>query len=171
MLRCFAPNCRSHDSANPEHQRASTTTRPPTTRITPHLNNTTRNSRTPTMLDVEDFDAVYRGITYTHGLVEEIQSFRTALGGRSYFERLVDLLNIKGWSISLITAQLLTRSRTKAVPAEDDAATPRASSTHRHVRTNPTQQALSGVLSTQRLVATTPRSHRAIRGLCARCLP
>jgi hypothetical protein len=53
------------------------------------------------MLDVEDFDAVYRGITYTHGLVEEIQSFRTALGGRSYFERLVDLLNIKGRSYSV----------------------------------------------------------------------
>jgi hypothetical protein len=50
------------------------------------------------MLDVEDFDAVYRGTTYTDGLDQEIQSYRAALGEPSYFERLLDLLNIKGRS-------------------------------------------------------------------------
>ncbi|EMD68762.1 hypothetical protein COCSADRAFT_109659 [Bipolaris sorokiniana ND90Pr] len=48
------------------------------------------------MLDVEDFDAVYRGLNYNEGLVQEIQSYRTALGGRTYFERLLVLLQIKG---------------------------------------------------------------------------
>ncbi|KAF1938958.1 hypothetical protein EJ02DRAFT_409417 [Clathrospora elynae] len=48
------------------------------------------------MLDVEDFDAVFRGLDYSDGLVAEIQEFRTALGGRTFFERLLDLLKIKG---------------------------------------------------------------------------
>lgn len=48
------------------------------------------------MLDIEDFDAVYRGLNYNEGLVQEIQSYRTALGGRTYFERLLVLLQIKG---------------------------------------------------------------------------
>jgi hypothetical protein len=50
------------------------------------------------MLDVEDFDAVYRNLYYNDGLVQEIQSYRTALGGRTFFERLLTLLNIKGKS-------------------------------------------------------------------------
>jgi len=48
------------------------------------------------MLDVEDFEAVYRDLYYTDGLVQEIQSYRTALGGRTFFERLLILLQIKG---------------------------------------------------------------------------
>jgi hypothetical protein len=48
------------------------------------------------MLDVEDFDRVYRGLNYNDGLVQEIQSYRTALGGRTFFERLLILLQIKG---------------------------------------------------------------------------
>lgn len=48
------------------------------------------------MLDVEDFDAVFRGLYYNEGLVQEIQSYRTALGGRTFFERLLVLLQIKG---------------------------------------------------------------------------
>ncbi|KAI4698004.1 hypothetical protein J4E85_006230 [Alternaria conjuncta] len=48
------------------------------------------------MLDIEDFDAVYRNLHYNDGLVQEIQSYRTALGGRTFFERLLTLLNIKG---------------------------------------------------------------------------
>lgn len=48
------------------------------------------------MLDVEDFEAVYRGLYYNDGLVQEIQSYRTALGGRTFFERLLSLLQIKG---------------------------------------------------------------------------
>lgn len=54
------------------------------------------SSPTAEMLDVEDFDAVYRGLNYNEGLVQEIQSYRTALGGRTYFERLLVLLQIKG---------------------------------------------------------------------------
>ena len=50
------------------------------------------------MLDVEDFDSVFRGTSYNDGLVHDIQSYRTALGGRNYFEKLVDLLQIKGMS-------------------------------------------------------------------------
>jgi hypothetical protein len=48
------------------------------------------------MLDVEDFSAVFRGLNYSPGLVSEIQEYRTALGGRTYFERLLELLKIKG---------------------------------------------------------------------------
>ena len=54
------------------------------------------------MLDVEDFNAVYHGLYYNDGLVQEIQSYRTALGGRTFFERLLTLLNIKGKSSSLL---------------------------------------------------------------------
>lgn len=53
------------------------------------------------MLDIEDFDAVYRNLHYNDGLVQEIQSYRTALGGRTFFERLLTLLNIKGKSRTL----------------------------------------------------------------------
>jgi hypothetical protein len=57
------------------------------------------------MLDIEDFDAVYHGLHYNDGLVQEIQSYRTALGGRTFFERLLTLLNIKGRlrSLSVLT--------------------------------------------------------------------
>ncbi|KAE8845005.1 hypothetical protein PTNB73_02941 [Pyrenophora teres f. teres] len=47
------------------------------------------------MKDVEDFDRVFQGLYYKDGLVQEIQSFRTALGGRTFFERLLMLLKIK----------------------------------------------------------------------------
>ncbi|KAF1839654.1 hypothetical protein BDW02DRAFT_563714 [Decorospora gaudefroyi] len=46
------------------------------------------------MLDVEDFDAVFQGLGYTDGLIHEIQQYRMVLGGRSFFERLLDLLKI-----------------------------------------------------------------------------
>jgi len=48
------------------------------------------------MKDVEDFDRVFQGLYYKDGLIQEIQSFRTALGGRTFFERLLMLLKIKG---------------------------------------------------------------------------
>jgi hypothetical protein len=48
------------------------------------------------MLDVEDFDAVFQGLNYTNGLVQQIQEYQHALGGQTFFERLLDLLKIKG---------------------------------------------------------------------------
>jgi hypothetical protein len=51
------------------------------------------------MLDIEDFEAVFPdGVTYTHGVVQQIQEFQHALGGRTFFERLLDLLKIQGRS-------------------------------------------------------------------------
>ncbi|KAF7451661.1 ELYS domain containing protein [Pyrenophora tritici-repentis] len=47
------------------------------------------------MKDVEDFDRVFQGLYYKDGLISEIQSFRGALGGRTFFERLLMLLKIK----------------------------------------------------------------------------
>ncbi|KAL1595601.1 hypothetical protein SLS59_008239 [Nothophoma quercina] len=48
------------------------------------------------MLDVEDFDAVFQGLNYTDGLVHQIQENQHSLGGQTYFERLLELLKIKG---------------------------------------------------------------------------
>lgn len=48
------------------------------------------------MLDVEDFDAVFQGLKYTDGLVQQIQEYQHALGGQTFFERLLELLKIKG---------------------------------------------------------------------------
>lgn len=48
------------------------------------------------MLDVEDFEAVFQGLNYTDGMVQQIQENQHALGGRTFFERLLDLLKIKG---------------------------------------------------------------------------
>jgi hypothetical protein len=51
------------------------------------------------MLDIEDFDAVFSdGVTYSDGIVQQIQEYQHALGGRTFFERLLDLLKIKGTS-------------------------------------------------------------------------
>ncbi|KAJ4365595.1 hypothetical protein N0V83_008215 [Neocucurbitaria cava] len=47
------------------------------------------------MLDVEDFDAVFQGLNYSHGIVEQILENQHALGGRTFFERLIELLKIK----------------------------------------------------------------------------
>lgn len=47
------------------------------------------------MLDVEDFDAVFQGVVYTHGIQETILDHQHALGGTTFFERLMDLLKIK----------------------------------------------------------------------------
>ncbi|KAF2846016.1 hypothetical protein T440DRAFT_511168 [Plenodomus tracheiphilus IPT5] len=48
------------------------------------------------MLDVEDFAAVFQGLNYTAGLVQEIQEYQHALGGRTFFERLLELLKMTG---------------------------------------------------------------------------
>lgn len=49
------------------------------------------------MLDVEDFDAVFQGLNYSSGIVHDIQECQHALGGKTFFERLLDLLKIKGF--------------------------------------------------------------------------
>ena len=70
-----------------------------TSRVTdPDYLHPSKTRSTINMLDIEDFDAVYRNLHYNDGLVQEIQSYRTALGGRTFFERLLTLLNIKGKS-------------------------------------------------------------------------
>ena len=51
------------------------------------------------MLDVEDFDAVFQGLNYTDGLVHQIQENQHSLGGQTYFERLLELLKIKGMCV------------------------------------------------------------------------
>lgn len=48
------------------------------------------------MLDVEDFEAVFQGIAYSDGIVQQIQEYKQVLGGKTFFERLLDLLKIKG---------------------------------------------------------------------------
>ncbi|KAF2001045.1 hypothetical protein P154DRAFT_522037 [Amniculicola lignicola CBS 123094] len=49
------------------------------------------------MLDIEDFDTVFPDSPeYSHEEVETIKSRRTQLGGKTFFERLLDLLQIKG---------------------------------------------------------------------------
>lgn len=47
------------------------------------------------MLDVEDFDAVFQGITYSDGIVQEILEYQHALG-QTFFERLLEVLKITG---------------------------------------------------------------------------
>lgn len=56
------------------------------------------------MLDVEDFDAVYQGLNYSDGIVQQIQENQHALGGRTFFERLIELLKIKGLLLSKSSA-------------------------------------------------------------------
>ena len=50
------------------------------------------------MLDIEDFSAVFRDLNYSDGIVQKIQEYQHALGGRTFFERLLELLQIKGMS-------------------------------------------------------------------------
>lgn len=47
------------------------------------------------MIDIQDFDAVFP-TGYTGELVRQIKNNRKHLGGRTFFERLLDLLNIQG---------------------------------------------------------------------------
>jgi hypothetical protein len=52
------------------------------------------------MLDVEDFDAVFQHTYYSDGIVRQIQEYQHALGQKSFFERLLDLLRIKNLGTS-----------------------------------------------------------------------
>ncbi|KAF2675909.1 hypothetical protein K458DRAFT_447784 [Lentithecium fluviatile CBS 122367] len=47
------------------------------------------------MYDVENFDAVFEHGGYSESLVNDIQTNQHALGGRTFFERLLDVLGIK----------------------------------------------------------------------------
>lgn len=139
------------------------------THQTRHVHQQTNAHRTPALLnsnynpvakmkDVEDFDRVFQGLYYKDGLVQEIQSFRTALGGRTFFERLLMLLKIKG---NFFTSILLNKRSHDArsqqdVPAKVAPATPRAPPAHHHRRNHTTQQALPRLLSAQRPVRATP---------------
>jgi len=72
------------------------------------------------MLDVEDFDAVFQGLNYTDGLVQQIQEYQNALGGQTFFERLLDLLRIKGMrSEDSMSFTLLTRARAQSLSPKD----------------------------------------------------
>ncbi|KAL5120329.1 hypothetical protein ACEQ8H_001619 [Pleosporales sp. CAS-2024a] len=49
------------------------------------------------MLDIEDFESAFPdGVTYSDGIVSTIQEFQHALGGRTFFERLLVLLKVQG---------------------------------------------------------------------------
>lgn len=70
------------------------------------------------MLDVEDFDAVFQGLSYTDGLVQQIQEYQHALGGQTFFERLLDLLKIKGMQRNGSKEfDLLTGTRAQSLPS------------------------------------------------------
>jgi hypothetical protein len=148
-------------------------TYPSFTRLAPHSNLTVESPSAVAMLDIEDFDAVFAdGVTYSDGIVHQIQEYQHALGGRTFFERLLDLLKIKGTSrgppaaIVLICAQ-----RQKNLPSKEPSAAPRPARAH-HLRPDiATQQALLDLLSPQRPVCTTPPNHRTCDGLCARSAP
>jgi len=70
------------------------------------------------MLDVEDLDAVFQGLHYSDGLVQQIQEYQHALGGRTFFERLLELLRITGKKIyPPKNAQQLQELHTRIVSA------------------------------------------------------
>ncbi|KAF1977016.1 hypothetical protein BU23DRAFT_550957 [Bimuria novae-zelandiae CBS 107.79] len=47
------------------------------------------------MIDIEDYDALFPHGSYTEALRSDIQDSQSTLGGRTFFERLLDLLNIQ----------------------------------------------------------------------------
>jgi hypothetical protein len=47
------------------------------------------------MYDIENYDTVFKQGKYSPALVNEIQSAQHTLGGRTFFERLLELLGIK----------------------------------------------------------------------------
>jgi hypothetical protein len=50
------------------------------------------------MYDIEDFDTVFEHGGYSSGLVHDIQENQHALGGTTFFERLLNLLGITSLS-------------------------------------------------------------------------
>jgi hypothetical protein len=113
------------------------------------------------MLDIEDFDAVFAdGVTYSDGIVHQIQEYQHALGGRTFFERLLDLLKIKGTLTgSLRVIALICTHRQENLPSKKPPAAPRPARAH-HLRPDITpQQALLDLLSPQGPLRTTPPNH------------
>ena len=99
------------------------------------------------MLDVEDFDAVFQGISYTDGLVQQILEYQQALGGQTFFERLLELLKIKGMHQKPPAEScVLTGFRAQSLSPQDTTAASRPPPAHRIVRDHITQQALLGFL-------------------------
>jgi hypothetical protein len=88
---CIRGAFRASGSSLPRETIAST----PTASHTQLLTLSTSQQRIA-MLDVEDFDAVFQGLSYTDGLVQQILEYQQALGGQTFFERLLELLKIKG---------------------------------------------------------------------------
>jgi hypothetical protein len=49
------------------------------------------------MLDIEDYEAAFPdGVKYSSGMLASIQEFQHALGGKTFFERLLEVLKING---------------------------------------------------------------------------
>jgi hypothetical protein len=65
------------------------------------------------MYDVEDFDELFARrdangnrigfMSYSDLLISDIHDHQTVLGGRTFFERLLDLLKINGTTITLLS--------------------------------------------------------------------
>lgn len=47
------------------------------------------------MLDIEDFDVVFRGNSYSKELIKEISTHKHRMGNKCFYERLLELLQIK----------------------------------------------------------------------------
>jgi hypothetical protein len=72
---------------------------PSFTRLAPHIDFSENSTRAVAMLDIEDFDSAFPdGVTYSDGIVTGIQGFQHALGGKTFFERLLVLLKVQGMS-------------------------------------------------------------------------
>jgi hypothetical protein len=130
------------------------------------------------MLDVEDFSAVFRGLNYSPGLVSEIQEYRTALGGRTYFERLLELLKIKGGMspspnppTQNYPSNTIPQPRPKTIPPTNPTTTLRPAHAYPRRANNPPQQTLSPLLPPQRPLTLLPRTPRTLRLLCKKRTP
>jgi hypothetical protein len=72
---------------------------PSFTRSAPHIEASEITTVGFAMLDIEDFESAFPdGVTYTDGIVQGIQGFQHALGGKTFFERLLVLLKVQGMS-------------------------------------------------------------------------
>jgi hypothetical protein len=94
---------RSHDSAKGSPTNTSTQLYANRTHIDPALNSAIGVA----MLDIEIFENVFpAGVTYTPGVVTSIQEFQHALGGKTFFERLLDVIKVRGGTTSTIIGEI-----------------------------------------------------------------
>jgi hypothetical protein len=76
---------------------------PSFTRVSPHFDLIGIKIAVVAMLDIEDFESAFPdGVTYSDGVVQAIQEFQHALGGKTFFERLLVLLKVQGTSIEYV---------------------------------------------------------------------